>query len=77
MKPLLYFFVGLSLLGCAVPKDDKSFVTEMSPAASAIAGEDITDGKLSEQIREANEKNQRRLQEGDWRAIQPAVGPKP
>jgi hypothetical protein len=77
MKSLLYLFTALSLAGCTVPKDDKSFITEKSPAVSAIAGEDSTDGKLTEQIREANEKNQRRLQEGDWRAIQPAVGPKP
>ena len=64
-------------MGCAVPKDDKSFIAEKSPAASTLAGENNAEGKMAEQIREANEKNQRRLQEGDWRAIQPAVGPKP
>ncbi len=76
MKRHLYLFAVVSLVGCAVPKDDKSFIAEKSPAASALAGENSVDGKLTEQIREANEKNQRRLQEGDWRAIQPAVGPK-
>ncbi len=77
MKRHLYLLVIASLTGCAVPKDDKSFIAEKSPAASTLAGENNADGKMGEQIREANEKNQRRLQEGDWRAIQPAVGPKP
>jgi len=77
MKRYFYLLVLIGLAGCAVPKDDKSFIAEKSPAASTLAGENNADGKMGEQIREANEKNQRRLQGGDWRAIQPAVGPKP
>jgi len=77
MKGYFYLLLIVGFAGCTVPKDDKSFITEKSPVASTLAGENKADGKMGEQVREANEKNQRRLQEGDWRAIQPAVGPKP
>lgn len=76
MKSIILIFLGVGLIGCAAPKDDKSFVAEKSPAAAVLAGEQDPDVKLAEKIREANERNQRRLKEGDWRAIQPAVGPK-
>lgn len=67
----------LALGGCAIPKDDKSFVAEKSPAAAALAGEAPKEGTLEERVKAANEKNDQRRREGDWRAVQPAVGPKP
>ena len=67
----------LALAGCAVPPNDPSFRTEKSPAAAALAGEAPAEGTLEERIRAANERNDRRLRDGDWRAVKPAVGPKP
>jgi len=67
----------LALAGCAVPPNDPSFRTEKSPAAAALAGEAPAEGALEDRIRAANERNDRRLREGDWRAVKPAVGPKP
>lgn len=68
---------ALALVGCAIPKDDKSFVAEKSPAAAALAGEAPQEGTLEARVKAANEKNDQRRREGDWRAVQPAVGPKP
>ncbi len=70
-------FPCLALAGCAVPANDPSFRTEKSPAAAAFAGEAPAEGTLEDRIRAANERNDRRLREGDWRAVKPAVGPKP
>jgi hypothetical protein len=42
-----------------------------------LAGEKSKEGELSERVKEANEKNDQRLKEGDWRALEPAVGPQP
>ena len=70
-------FPCLALAGCAVPANDPSFRAEKSPAAAALAGEAPADGTLEDRIRAANERNDRRLREGDWRAVKPAVGPKP
>ncbi|MEY4086286.1 MAG: hypothetical protein RLZZ405_474 [Verrucomicrobiota bacterium] len=67
----------LVLAGCAVPANDPSFRTEKSPAAAALAGEAPAEGTLEDRIRAANERNARRLRDGDWRAVKPAVGPKP
>jgi hypothetical protein len=68
---------ALALGGCAIPKDDKSFVAEKSPAAAALAGEAPKEGTLEARVKAANEKNDQRRREGDWRAVQPAVGPRP
>jgi hypothetical protein len=76
MKTLLTF-LALALGGCAIPKHDASFVAEKSPAAAALAGEAPKDGTLGDRIKAANEKNDQRLRDGDWRAVQPVVGPKP
>ena len=70
-------FPCLALAGCAVPANDPSFRAEKSPAAAALAGEAPAEGTLEDRIRAANERNDRRLREGDWRAVKPAVGPKP
>lgn len=67
----------LALAGCAIPANDPSFRAEKSPAAAALAGEAPAEGTLEERIRAANEKNDRRLLNGDWRAVKPAVGPAP
>lgn len=76
MKPLLLGLTAL-LVGCAIPKGDPSFVAEKSPAAAALAGEAPKEGTLEERLKATNEKNDQRRREGDWRAVQPAVGPKP
>ena len=76
MKPLLLALVGL-LVGCAIPKNDPSFVAEKTPAAAALAGEAPKEGTLEERLKATNEKNDQRRRDGDWRAVQPAVGPKP
>ena len=70
-------FPCLALAGCAVPANDPSFRAEKSPAAAALAGEAPAEGTLEDRIRAANERNDRRLRDGDWRAVKPAVGPKP
>jgi len=44
---------------------------------AALAGEAPKEGKLGERIKAANAKNDQRLLDGDWRAVQPVVGPKP
>ena len=69
--------LALALGGCAIPKNDPSFVAEKSPAAAALAGEAPKEGTLEERLKATNEKNDQRLRDGDWRAVQPAVGPKP
>ncbi len=76
MKPFLYL-VLLGLVGCAVPPNEPSFVTEKTPAAAALSGAPAKEAELSEQIKAANEKNNDRLLKGDWRAAKPAVGPNP
>ena len=70
-------FATLLLGGCASPKNDPSFVAEKSPAAAVLAGEAPAVGTLEERLKATNEKNEQRRREGDWRAVQPAVGPKP
>jgi hypothetical protein len=67
----------LALAGCAIPANDPSFRAEKTPAAAALAGEAPAEGTLEERVRAANEKNDRRLLNGDWRAVKPAVGPTP
>ncbi|MEY4272213.1 MAG: hypothetical protein RL250_1079 [Verrucomicrobiota bacterium] len=67
----------LALAGCAIPANDPSFRAEKSPAAAALAGEAPAEGTLEERIRATNERNNRRLRDGDWRAVKPAVGPAP
>ncbi|MEI6247386.1 MAG: hypothetical protein WCP67_02490 [Verrucomicrobiota bacterium] len=69
--------LALALGGCAIPKNDPSFVAEKSPAVAALAGEVPKEGKLGDRIKAANEKNNQRLLDGDWRAVQPVVGPRP
>jgi hypothetical protein len=69
--------LALTLVGCAIPANDPSFRTAKSPAAAALAGEAPAAGTLEERIRAANEQNDRRLRDGDWRAVRPAVGPSP
>ncbi len=69
--------LALALVGCAIPKNDPSFVAEKSPAAAALAGEAPKEGTLEERLKAANWKNDQRRRDGDWRAVQPAVGPKP
>lgn len=69
--------LALALGGCAIPKNDPSFVAEKSPAVAALAGEAPKEGKLGDRIKAANEKNDQRLLDGDWRAVQPVVGSKP
>jgi hypothetical protein len=76
MKTLLLALTAL-LVGCAIPKNDPSFVAEKSPAAAALAGEAPKEGTLEERLKATNEKNDQRRRDGDWRAVQPAVGPKP
>jgi len=76
MKTLLLALTAL-LVGCAIPKNDPSFVAEKTPAAAALAGEAPKEGTLEERLKATNEKNDQRLRDGDWRAVQPAVGPKP
>lgn len=76
MKPFLTC-LALALVGCAIPKNDPSFVAEKSPAVAALAGEEPKEGTLEDRLKAANEKNDQRLRDGDWRAVQPAVGPKP
>lgn len=68
---------ALSLVGCAIPANDPSFRAEKTPAAAALAGEKSADGELVDRVQEANQKNDQRLKDGDWRAIKPAVGPQP
>lgn len=80
MTPLMKSLSLSSLLllaGCASPLGDRSFVTEKTPAAAAISGQSAGQGSLEDRVREANEKNDRRLLKGDWRAAKPAVGPQP
>lgn len=77
MQRLLLLLPLLALAGCAIPANDPSFRAEKSPAAAALAGEAPAEGTLEERIRAANEKNDRRLLNGDWRAVKPAVGPAP
>ena len=74
---LLYILPSLLLVGCAIPANDPSFRAEKTPAAAVLAGEKPGEGKLSDRVKEANEKNDQRLRDGDWRAIKPAVGPQP
>jgi hypothetical protein len=76
MKPLLLLPL-LSLVGCAGPVGDQSFVVEKTPAAAALSGQPTPEGTLKERVREANEKNDERLLKRDWRAAKPAVGPQP
>ena len=71
----LSFLSLLFLVGCAIPANDPSFRAEKTPAAKALAGEKPGEGELSQRVKEANEKNDQRLKDGDWRAIKPAVGP--
>ncbi len=78
MKSLPLLFLNVACLtGCAIPENDPSFRAEKSPAAAALAGEEPAAGHLHDRVQDANEKNTKRLQEHDWRAVQPAVGPKP
>ena len=77
MKTLFALVLASALVGCAIPKDDPSFVAEKSPAAAALAGEAPQEGTLEDRIKAANAKNDQRRRDGDWRAVQPAVGPKP
>ncbi len=65
------------LAGCAIPANDPSFRAEKSPAAAVLAGEKSGEGELGQRVKQANEKNDQRLKDGDWRAIKPAVGPQP
>jgi hypothetical protein len=65
------------LAGCAIPANDPSFRAEKTPVAAVLAGENSGDGELSQRVKQANEKNDQRLKDGDWRAIKPAVGPQP
>jgi hypothetical protein len=65
------------LAGCAIPANDPSFRAEKTPAAAVLAGEKSREGDLSQRVKQANEKNDQRLKDGDWRAIKPAVGPQP
>ena len=65
------------LAGCAIPANDPSFRAEKTPAAAVLAGEKSGEGELSQRVKQANEKNDQRLKDGDWRAIKPAVGPQP
>ena len=67
----------LFLVGCAIPANDPSFRAEKTPAAAVLAGEKSREGDLSQRVKQANEKNDQRLKDGDWRAIKPAVGPQP
>jgi hypothetical protein len=67
----------LLLVGCANPPGDRSFVAEKTPAAAALSGQPGAEGSLEDRVRAANQKNDRRLLEGDWRAAKPAVGPQP
>jgi hypothetical protein len=67
----------LLLAGCAGPANDPSFRVEKTPAAAALAGEPAAGGPLEERLRAVNERNDRRRREGDWRAVEPAVGPRP
>jgi hypothetical protein len=65
------------LAGCAIPANDPSFRAEKTPAATVLAGEKSSEGELGQRVKQANEKNDQRLKDGDWRAIKPAVGPQP
>jgi|GEM_PF-323179 len=65
------------LVGCAIPANDPSFRAEKTPTAAVLAGEKSGEGELSQRVKQANEKNDQRLKDGDWRAIKPAVGPQP
>ena len=65
------------LAGCAIPANDPSFRAEKTPAAAVLAGEKSGDVELGQRVKQANEKNEQRLKDGDWRAIKPAVGPQP
>ncbi len=65
------------LIGCAIPANDRSFVAEKTPLAAALSGEPAGDGTLEDRLRDANQKNDQRLLKGDWRAVRPAVGPRP
>ena len=73
----LYLLSSVFLVGCAIPANDPSFRAEKTPAAAVLAGEKSGEGQLSQRVKEANEKNDQRLKDGDWRAIKPAVGPQP
>jgi len=77
MKARLILALASALVGCAIPKDDPSFVAEKTPAAAALAGQAPAAGTLEERVKAANAKNDQRRRDGDWRAAQPAVGPKP
>jgi hypothetical protein len=73
----LYILSSVFLVGCAIPANDPSFRAEKTPTAAVLAGEKSGEGELSQRVKDANEKNDKRLKEGDWRAIKPAVGPQP
>jgi hypothetical protein len=73
----LYILSSVLLVGCAIPANDPSFRAEKTPAVAVLAGEKSAEGQLGQRVKEANEKNDQRLKEGDWRAIKPAVGPQP
>jgi hypothetical protein len=60
----------LLLVGCAGPVGDRSFVVEKTPAAAALSGQPAAEGALKDRVREANEKNDDRLE-------QTVVGPQP
>jgi len=74
---LLFILPLILLVGCAIPANDPSFRAEKTPAAAVLAGEKSGEGELSQRVKEANQKNDQRLKDGDWRAIRPAVGPQP
>jgi len=77
-KMKIYLILPLMFLaGCAIPANDPSFRAEKTPAAAVLAGEKSGEGQLSQRVKEANQKNDQRLKDGDWRAIKPAVGPQP
>jgi hypothetical protein len=67
----------LLLAGCASPLGDRSFVTDKTPVAAALAGQPAGQGSFENRVRTANEKNDDRLLKGDWRATKSAVGPQP
>lgn len=73
----LYILTSVFLVGCAIPANDPSFRAEKTPTAAVLAGEKSGEGELSQRVKDANEKNDKRLKDGDWRAIKPAVGPQP
>lgn len=77
MTILLRALPFLLLVGCAHPVGERAFVAERTPTAAALAGLGAAEGPLAQRVREANERNDQRRLEGDWRAAKPAVGPPP